>query len=92
MSTLSDFLTKGWQTVLDVYGSCLVAWVTIAIVALSKFGINLKDRVSRMISYPKFNTHMEFVVEIVCVVDYVLNCIPPSYQHGDVNFIFSYEI
>jgi len=92
MSILSDFLTKGWQTVLDFYGSCFGAWGTMAIVTLGKFRINLKDRVSRRISYPEFNTPIEFVVEIVCVVDYVLNCIPPPYQHGDVNFIFSYEI
>lgn len=62
-----------------------------AIVALGQFGIYLKDRVTRTINYTKFNTPIKFVVEIVDVVDYVLNCIPPSYQHGDVNFQFSHE-
>ena len=75
-STISDFLTKGWKTVLDFYGICLAAWVTMAIVALGQFAINLKDIVIRPISYPKFNNPMKFVVEIVDVVDYVLNRIP----------------
>jgi len=33
---------------------------------------------------------MKFVAEKTDV-DYVLNRIPPPYQHGDINFQFSYE-
>jgi len=55
-------------------------------VSLDRFRINLKDRVGRTISYPKFDLPMKFVVEKVGVVEHMPNCFPPSYQHGEVNF------
>jgi len=60
-------------------------------VVLSRFKINLKDRVGRTIIYPKFYPPMRFVVERADVDGYATNCIPPPYQHGHVNFQFSYE-
>lgn len=58
---------------------------------LDQFGVNLKDRVGRTIIYPKFNTPKNFAIEKTDVVDYMLDRIPPPYQHGDGNFQFSYE-
>ena len=47
--------------------------------------------VGRTISYPKFDPPMKFVVEKDDVVGHVPNSIPTTYQHGEVNFQFSYE-
>jgi hypothetical protein len=46
--------------------------------------------VGRTISYPKFDPPMKYFVEKVDVVGHVPNGIPPTYQHGGVNFQFCY--
>jgi len=73
-----------------LYGIRLGSWVTKNFVGLGQFKINIKDRVGRTIKYPKFNPPMRFVVEIANDNGYVSNGIPPPYQHGHVNFKFSY--
>ena len=47
--------------------------------------------VGRTFSYPKFDPLMKFVVEKADVAGHMSNGIPPSYQHGEVNFQFYYE-
>ena len=78
---IKSIVKQPWSIQTTMNSKCLGPWVTMTFMGM----------VGRTISYLKFDPPMKFVVEKADVVGHVPNSIPRTYQHGEVNFQFSYE-